>query len=96
MSLFRVKHNDFEEKFNVYTDSDTLNTEEWSDASRLKEGGWDSRYDYEAEVIVDVIKGMLVEGIEVNTILEVGSGPGVLSQKIQNKQIGRASCRERV
>ncbi len=78
MSIFRVKHVNFEEIFNVYTDSDTLNVNEWDDTSRLKEHGWESRYEYEAEVILDVIKEMTV-----NTILEVGSGPGVLSQKIQ-------------
>jgi hypothetical protein len=83
MSMFRVKHVDFEERFNVYTDSDTLHANEWEDASRLKEQGWESRYDYEAEVIIDVIKGMAVKEFGVNTILEVGSGPGVLSQKLQ-------------
>lgn len=80
MSIFRVKHVNFEERFNVYTDADTLDPNEWADSSRLKEQGWESRYAYEAEVILDTIKN---HPTPIKTILEVGSGPGVLSQKIQ-------------
>ncbi len=77
MSLFRVKHNDFEQSFNA-DKIDTLEDNEWENTTRLAEQGWDNRYDYEAAMLRDVI----VEG-KIKTILEIGSGPGVLSQKVQ-------------
>ena len=85
MSIFRVKHVNFEEIFNVYTDSDTLDVNEWADATRLKEHGWENRYEYEASVISDVIGD---SSTPIKNVLEVGSGPGVLSQKIQEKRNG--------
>lgn len=85
MSLIRVKHVNFEEIFNVYTDSDTLDVNEWCDSSRLKESAWETRYDYEASVISDVIGN---NPTPIKNVLEVGSGPGVLSQKIQEKRNG--------
>jgi len=83
--MFRVKHVNFEEIFNVYTSSDTLDPNEWADTSRLKEQGWENRYAYEAEVICDVIRD---NPTPIKSILEVGSGPGILSQKIQSKLNG--------
>lgn len=80
MAIIRVKHCDFESKFRVPDAADTLNTEEWAkeDANRVKEAGWESRYDYEARLIaVDI-------GPNRTPILEIGPGPGVLSEKIQN------------
>jgi 2-polyprenyl-3-methyl-5-hydroxy-6-metoxy-1,4-benzoquinol methylase len=47
-------------------------------AIRLDEQGWDNRYDYEAQLICKV-----AEECNAQTILEIGSGPGILSQKIQ-------------
>lgn len=78
MAIFRVKHNDFEQSFNAFK-VDTLETNEWENASRLAEQGWDSRYDYEAHMI----RGVIQETSSKN-ILEIGSGPGVLSHKIQS------------
>ena len=77
MAIFRVKHNDFEQSFSAFN-LDTLETNEWQNATRLGEQGWDNRYDYEAQMMAAVAK-------ECNpkTILEIGSGPGVLSQKLQ-------------
>jgi 2-polyprenyl-3-methyl-5-hydroxy-6-metoxy-1,4-benzoquinol methylase len=78
MAIFRVKHNDFEQKFDAWH-IDTLETNEWENTTRLKEQGWDSRYDYEAQMLKEVIMENRVE-----KVLEIGSGPGILSQKIQN------------
>lgn len=77
MSLFRVQHNDFEQKFDAYH-IDTLEDNEWENATRLDEQGWDNRYAYEAAMLRDVIVDA-----QAKTVLEIGSGPGVLSQKIQ-------------
>lgn len=78
MAIFRVKHNDFEKSFSA-DKIDTLETNEWENTTRLAEQGWDSRYDYEARLLYNVIREF-----NVKTILEIGSGPGVLSQKIQH------------
>lgn len=75
--MFRIQHVNFEKIFNVY-DLDTLDTNEWENASRLKESGWESRYQYESEII----RGIIAER-NIKSVLEVGSGPGILSQKIQ-------------
>jgi 2-polyprenyl-3-methyl-5-hydroxy-6-metoxy-1,4-benzoquinol methylase len=77
MAIFRVKHNDFEKSFNADV-IDTLETNEWENTTRLAEQGWDSRYDYEAHMLRAVIAEC-----KAKTILEIGSGPGILSQKIQ-------------
>lgn len=77
MAIFRVKHNDFEKSFTA-DKVDTLETNEWENTTRLAEQGWDNRYDYEAQLLREVIKES-----SSKTILEIGSGPGVLSQKIQ-------------
>ena len=77
MAIFRVKHNDFEKSF-AADKADTLEANEWENTTRMTEQGWDNRYDYEARLLCEVIKENLSK-----TILEIGSGPGVLSQKIQ-------------
>jgi 2-polyprenyl-3-methyl-5-hydroxy-6-metoxy-1,4-benzoquinol methylase len=77
MAIFRVKHNDFEKNFDAFK-IDTLETNEWENASRLGEQGWDNRYDYEAELVRE-----LINESKVHTVLEIGSGPGILSQKVQ-------------
>ena len=77
MAIFRVKHNDFEQSFSAFN-LDTLETNEWQNATRLGEQGWDNRYDYEAQMLKEII----IEN-RVETVLEIGSGPGVLSHKIQ-------------
>lgn len=79
MSIFRIQHNQFEQTFDA-NKIDTLEVNEWEDASRLQESGWNSRYEYEAGVITDAAEGQKIE-----TVLEIGSGPGVLSQMVQEK-----------
>jgi len=80
MAVIRVKHSNFEETYRVPECADTLNTQEWAaeDADRVKEAGWGSRYDYEARLIAEWI------GPYRTPILELGPGPGVLCEKIQN------------
>lgn len=82
MAIIRVKHLDFETKYSVPECADTLNTEEWTkeDVNRVKEAGWQSRYEYEADLIVSCI-----QETPPKTILEIGPGPGVLSELIQNR-----------
>ena len=80
MGLFRIQHNDFEQKF-TSKDFDTAHTNEWEDAGRLQEDAWQRRYEYEANLIGEVIK----ENPHIVNVLEIGSGPGILSQKILDK-----------
>jgi len=64
-----------------FTDFDTLHEDEWDEKSigRLDEPMWDKRYDYEARLITEAI----LYKHNIKTVLELGSGPGILSQKIQ-------------
>ena len=60
-----------------------LSSDEWkSDESlnRIFENSWDERYEYEADVITHIIKSN-----NVKNIIELGSGPGVLCNKILKK-----------
>lgn len=82
MSIFRINHVQFERTFNVYTECDTLDIKEWENTDRLEESGWKTRYDYEAELISFIINQ---HSFPIQKILEIGSGPGVLSQCIQKK-----------
>jgi 2-polyprenyl-3-methyl-5-hydroxy-6-metoxy-1,4-benzoquinol methylase len=86
MGLFRIQHNKFEEIFD--TDHfDTMHPHEWEGeatnkgTNRLKEPGWEDRYNYEAALICNLIE----ENPHITNVLELGSGPGVLSQKILEK-----------
>ena len=83
MGLFRITHSDFEQKFN--TDGfDTMHSNEWSKdegADRIKEESWKQRYQYEADLINNIIK----ENPNIKNVLELGSGPGNLSQLILEK-----------
>jgi|TARA_R110000796_G_scaffold62313_4_gene143736 2-polyprenyl-3-methyl-5-hydroxy-6-metoxy-1,4-benzoquinol methylase len=79
MAFFRITHNKFEENFN-FDEFDTMHPEEWKNDNRIKEAGWESRYEYEASLINNLIK----ENPNIKNILEIGSGPGILSQKIQD------------
>ena len=84
MGLFRIHHTkpNFEEIFNS-DEFDTMHAHEWAGDSidRIKESSWESRYEYEAMLINNIIS----ENTNIKTILELGSGPGVLSQKILSK-----------
>ena len=75
---FRHKH---EEPYSV-TDFDTLHEHEWAEDSipRIEEDAWKKRYAFEAGIISKTIKEN-----NVKTVLELGSGPGTLSQLIQNE-----------
>jgi len=77
MGLFRIQHCDFEQRFSS-KHFDTAHTNEWEDAGRLQEEAWQRRYQYEADVIDAVVR----ENPNIKSILEIGSGPGILSQKI--------------
>jgi len=77
MGLFRIEHVDFEQRFDI-TQFDTEHTNEWEDAGRLQETAWIRRYEYEASLISDVIQN----NSHIKTVLELGSGPGLLSQKV--------------
>lgn len=77
MGLFRVQHNTFEQTFDS-TQFDTAHANEWEDAGRLQEAAWQQRYDYEASLVVEVIR----QNPHIKNVLEIGSGPGILSQKI--------------
>lgn len=81
MAVIRVKHLDFETKYRVPECADTLNTQEWAaeDANRVKDAGWESRYDYETCLIASE----LVFESQTPNILELGPGPGVLCEKLQ-------------
>jgi 2-polyprenyl-3-methyl-5-hydroxy-6-metoxy-1,4-benzoquinol methylase len=64
-------------------DMDTYHKHEWEDGdslNRIQEPSWNTRYDHEAQIISQTIND---SDIDVKNILEIGSGPGVLSQKIQ-------------
>lgn len=82
MGLFRITHTDFEETFNS-DEFDTMHAYEWSgdNIKRIDEPAWHQRYEYEALLICNLIK----ENPHIKNVLELGSGPGVLSQKIQEK-----------
>lgn len=77
MGLFRITHNNFEEVF-AMRDFDTEHANEWEETGRLQEQAWQSRYEYEAALVVEVIQQMP----HIKNVLEIGSGPGILSQKI--------------
>ncbi len=64
------------------SDFDTLHENEWDESSigRLKENGWMNRYKWEAGLISHIIKS--TETPAINSILELGPGPGLLSQMV--------------
>ncbi len=78
MSVFRLTHVPFEQNFNVHKDLDTLDSHEWEDSSRTQETGWSVRYEYEASLVKEIIANG-----NAKTVLEIGSGPGHLSQLVQ-------------
>jgi 2-polyprenyl-3-methyl-5-hydroxy-6-metoxy-1,4-benzoquinol methylase len=70
----------WEKVHTVYKDADTTDLTEWSVTDRIKEQAWQLRYDYESDIIAHFIN----EANLVN-ILEVGSGPGELSNFVHQK-----------
>jgi 2-polyprenyl-3-methyl-5-hydroxy-6-metoxy-1,4-benzoquinol methylase len=77
MGLFRITHSSFEQTF-AMKDFDTEHANEWEETGRLQEQAWQSRYEYEASLVFEVIQQMP----HIRNVLEIGSGPGILSQKI--------------
>lgn len=78
MNLFRTQN---PEPFVSMKDMDTYHSHEWADGGsldRIKENTWTQRYQYEA----DLINSIISQSSNVKNILEIGSGPGILSQKI--------------
>ena len=63
---------------------DTVHEDEWKGEvdpegySRLEEKPWKDRYEYESKLILQIIK----DNPKIKNVLELGSGPGVLSQYI--------------
>jgi SAM-dependent methyltransferase len=60
-----------------------LSADEWKtdeSLNRIFESSWDDRYEYESDVITQIIKSN-----NVKNIIELGSGPGVLCNKILMK-----------
>lgn len=64
----------------VYTDADTVYSDEWKDISRINEPSWQHRYQYESDII-----SHFINEAELTSVLEVGSGPGELSKFIHKK-----------
>jgi 2-polyprenyl-3-methyl-5-hydroxy-6-metoxy-1,4-benzoquinol methylase len=77
MGLFRIQHNNFEQDFKM-EGFDTEHPNEWEDTGRLQETAWQERYNYEASLINNTIQ----QNPHIKNVLELGSGPGILSQKI--------------
>lgn len=78
MKLFRTQN---VEPLVDMRDLDTYHSHEWtegSDLERIDEQAWKERYAYEAQIISQVIS----QSSDIKTVLEIGSGPGVLSQEI--------------
>ncbi len=80
MGLFRITHNEFEQAFSMER-FDTEHMEEWISVDRLQEQAWIERYEYESLLVCEVIK----DNPHIVNVLEIGSGPGILSQKILAK-----------
>lgn len=77
--LFRTKE---EENCDVLTQG-LLSVDEWeSDGSlrRIFEKSWEERYEYESNIITQIIKDN-----NIKNIIELGCGPGVLCNKILKK-----------
>jgi 2-polyprenyl-3-methyl-5-hydroxy-6-metoxy-1,4-benzoquinol methylase len=64
-------------------DMDTYHSNEWEDSSRVKESAWVNRYKYEASLVNETIKN---SKNAIKNVLEIGSGPGILSQNILELQ----------
>ena len=62
---------------------DTLHTDEWDDKSigRIEEAGWDTRYEHESKIIDNILEA----NPKINSVLELGPGPGMLAQKVLAK-----------
>lgn len=77
MGLFRIQHTEFEQNFNL-ADYEADSPSEWENTGRIIEASWEERYNYEASIVAEIIR----ENPHIKNILELGPGPGVLSQKV--------------
>jgi len=81
MAIIRITHCKNEIGFDAISNSESR-IDEWKsgDDNRIHEPAWKQRYQYECNLISRII-------IDNNfkTILEIGSGPGILSKLIQEK-----------
>ena len=81
MAIIRIKHCKNESGFDALNvDEARLNEWEGEDVNRINDPSWDSRYKYESDLLCQVITEN-----NYKTVLEVGSGPGKLSNLIQSK-----------
>jgi SAM-dependent methyltransferase len=81
MSLFRTNN---PEPFFSMVDMDTYHSHEWESGGsldRIDEPAWIQRYEYESLLIDEVLK----TNENIKTVLEIGSGPGVLCQQVLAK-----------
>ena len=75
MAIFRTQGDLDFKNYGPGRDFNRLQPEEWKDDDRVDSDAWIDRYKYEADFIYTIIKE---KGYK--KILELGSGPGVLSQ----------------
>jgi len=82
MGLFRITHTNFEQVFDMHS-FDTEHIDEWNEhnCTRLQEKAWVDRYEHESNIVSDIIE----TNSGIKSILEIGSGPGILSQHILKK-----------
>ena len=77
MAIFRTPQ---ESKFQIHKGSSLSRPDEWTqddDKARLDEPAWDARYKHEATILEKIISDN-----NYTNIIELGSGPGVLSQMV--------------
>jgi len=83
MNFIRIKHNNFEETMNVIQNPyDSFDMNEWEDFNRVEEPAWIARYQYESDLINNIINNNFPNSTNIN-ILEIGAGIGCLSNLIQ-------------
>ena len=80
MGLFRIKHTELEQSFNI-ADYEAESSKEWESVDRITEPVWEERYNYEANLIINLIE----ENPHIKNVLELGTGPGVLAQKVLDR-----------
>ena len=81
--MIRITHNENEKEF-TFDNFNNNNKEEWGNENsigRIEEHAWVQRYEYEASLINNLID----ENPHIKRVLEIGSGPGILSNNIQKK-----------
>lgn len=82
MAIIRKLNEDVELNFKVYT-HDITHPQEWiteETKARIDDPTWMSRYNYESNLIYKICKEN-----NLQTVLEFGSGPGVIGDMVVNK-----------